>query len=220
MSEPILRRRVLAIYAHPDDAEIWAGGTLLAHRAAGDEIAMCVLTHGDTPRAAEARLGADRLGATLYQFDFPDRALAAHPEALTAVDGVLREVRPALILTHWGGDSHPDHLATWRTVHHSVLNAKIEDTLQGVYWSDTYNSLGITGIFEPDVVIDVSDQWDTKLAAIQAHQSQHPERYVAMTTRQCELHGERSGVRYAEGFQRVYLFGRGRRAVSTLWERL
>ena len=211
------QRVVLAIYAHPDDAEIWAGGTLLAHRAAGDRTAVCIMTHGDIDRAPEARRGAESLGARLHHFSFHDRALRADEQAIEAVAEVLRRERPQIILTHWHGDSHPDHLATWVAVRAAILLAEVEGSLQALLWSDTYNGLGTGGIFEPDCLVDVSPHWEGKLAALSAHQSQRPEQYVAMTGRACALHGARAGVPWAEGFLRVPFIGVGRQASTTLW---
>lgn len=216
--EKTAQRRVLAVYAHPDDAEIWAGGTLLAHRAAGDHTAVCIATHGDGPRAAEARQGMAALGAELYQFALQDRAVTADRAAIEAISAVFRRERPQIVLTHWDADSHPDHRAVWQIVHASILLAEVERDIQAVFWSDTYNSMGVTGIFQPDCLIDVTAFWEGKLEALNAHQSQGPAHYAEMTGRQCAAHGSRSGVAFAEGFKRVPLFGRGQRAATTLWQ--
>ena len=215
---PRPERRVLAVYAHPDDAEIWAGGTLLAHRNAGDHTAVCVMTHGDGLRSAEARRGVELLGAQLYHLPFADRALSMDSATLEAVAEVLHQEQPQIILTHWEGDSHPDHVTTWAIVRSAILMAEAENDLRALYWSDTYNGTGAQGLFTPDCMIDVSSVWEAKLAAIAAHQSQEVARYVEMVTHQCAIHGARSGVRWAEGFRRVPFIGRGRGARATLWE--
>jgi len=211
-------RRILAVYAHPDDAEIWSGGTLLAHRKAGDHTAVCVMTHGDGPRAAEARRGAEMLGAQLYHLPFPDRALSVNSTTFEAVAEILHQEQPQIILTHWEGDSHPDHVTTWAIVRSAILMAKAENDLQALYWSDTYNGTGAQGLFTPDCLIDVSDVWEEKLAAIAVHERQPFAHYVEMVTHQCAIHGARGGVRWAEGLRRVPIIGKGRRARSTLWE--
>ncbi|HWE62637.1 MAG TPA: PIG-L deacetylase family protein, partial [Chloroflexota bacterium] len=176
----VKQRRILAVYAHPDDAEIWAGGTLLAHRAAGDRLALCVLTHGEGPRANEAMSGAATLGAQLYHLPFQDRALRFEQATLDAVAEVLRAEQPHIILTHWDGDSHPDHLTTWRIAQSAIMLAEVERTLHALYWSDTYNGVGVGGFFAPDCLVDVTPHWEEKLAAIRQHQSQEPEYYVDM----------------------------------------
>jgi LmbE family N-acetylglucosaminyl deacetylase len=62
--------------------------------------------------------------------------------------------------------------------------------------------------------VEVTEQWPRKLAAIRAHRSQRPEVWVALTERQCGLHGHRYAPPdapaqpfYAEGFKRVIPFG-------------
>jgi LmbE family N-acetylglucosaminyl deacetylase len=205
-------RRILAVYAHPDDAEIWAGGTLLAHKAHGDRIVVCILTHGDGPRAVEAQAGAAALGAELIQFPLPDRAVRDSEDAVGLVAEVMRRLRPTIVLTHWALDSHPDHEATWRITRGAILRGEAERTLQALYWSDTYNGAGLHGDFEPDCLVDVTPYWEAKIAALNAHVSQNPPHYVEMIGRQCGLHGARSGVRVAEGFRRAPFLGKGRRA--------
>lgn len=211
-------RRILAVYAHPDDAEIWAGGTLLAHRALGDHTAVCILTHGDTARATEAQRGAELLGATLHHLALQDRGIMHERNAVEMVAAILRQEQPQIVLTHWAHDSHPDHVATWAIVRGAIVLAEIESQLCAVYWSDTYNSQGAESIFQPDVCVDVSAVWTQKLAALGAHTSQNPDEYVEMICRQGWLHGARAGVAVAEGFRRVDLFGHSRRAVTNLWD--
>jgi N-acetylglucosamine malate deacetylase 1 len=212
--------RILTIFAHPDDAEIWAGGTLLAHRAAGNHTALCVLTEGGGARAAEARHGAELLGAQLHHLPFPDRSLQANAETIDAVLAVLRAVRPGIVLTHWAEDYHPDHLAAWEITRAAVTLVTSSIPRPAVFWSDTYGGLGAHGPFVPDCLVDVTAVWEEKQAAIQAHLSQNPDSYARMAEAQCGLHGIHGQVRYAEGFIRVPFFSRGRKAKPNLWEHL
>jgi N-acetylglucosamine malate deacetylase 1 len=214
------QRRILGVFAHPDDAEIWAGGTLLAHGLAGDRTAICVLTHGDGPRAQEAAQGAETLGAVLHQLAFADRGLALAQGAIEAVAEVMRMEQPNIILTHWAHDCHPDHRATWNIASAAMMVGEVENAVQAVFWCDTYNSLGLADQFQPDCHVDVSATWERKVAAIMKHESQTPAHYCEMIRRQCAMHGARSGVAYAEGFMQVRIAGRGPRARATLWERL
>jgi LmbE family N-acetylglucosaminyl deacetylase len=206
------------MYAHPDDAEIWAGGTLLAHKASGDRTVVCILTHGDGPRAAEARVAASTLGVELIQLTLPDRSVRDSAEAVSLVAEIMRRMRPTIVLTHWAQDSHPDHEATWRITRGAILRGDVENTVKALYWSDTYNSTGLYGTFEPDCLVDVTPHWPVKIAALGAHVSQQPSQYAAMISRQCSAHGARAGVRFAEGFRRVPFIGRGRRAERLLPE--
>jgi LmbE family N-acetylglucosaminyl deacetylase len=210
--------RVLGIFAHPDDAEIWAGGTLLAHRLLGDSTAICVLTHGDDPRADEARRGADLLQARLIHLAFRDRELPVAQGTVEAVAAVLAEERPHLLITHWRDDSHPDHRTVWQIATAAVMLAEVENELRALVSCDTYNGAGLSGHFQPDYAVDVSGIWEEKLAAIHAHASQGPDYYCRMIERQCAMHGSAGGVAFAEGFVHVPYLGRGRSARPSLWD--
>jgi LmbE family N-acetylglucosaminyl deacetylase len=212
--------RVLGIFAHPDDAEIWAGGTLIAHSLKGDDTTICVLTHGDDERAGEARRGADLLRAKLIHLALPDRGLSVAQGAVEQVASVLADVRPNLVITHWREDSHPDHRSVWDIAEAAIMLGCVENELKALVSCDTYNGVGVSRRFEPDCLIDVSSIWTEKLEAIRAHASQNPEHYCRMITRQCALFGSIGGVAFAEGFIRVPFLGLGRAARSTLWDYL
>jgi LmbE family N-acetylglucosaminyl deacetylase len=176
------------------------------------------MTHGDTARALEATRGAKLLGAALHNLPYRDRALAlaSTQGAVEAVAEVIRRERPHIIVTHWDGDSHPDHHATWEITRAAIMVAEAERELEALFWSDTYNGVGANGLFAPDAFVDVAESWNAKLQAIMAHESQSPAQYCEMTIRQCSMHGAMCGVRFAEGFKRVPFIGKGRRAVATL----
>jgi LmbE family N-acetylglucosaminyl deacetylase len=112
-------------------------------------------------------------------------------------------------------DFHPDH-ATTAAIVQRVLPFVISRARKAprLWACDTYFSMGTRSPFTPDVYVDVTVQWPRKLAAIRAHQSQRPESWVALTERQCGLHGQRYALPeaqpaplYAEGFKRVIPFG-------------
>src|SRR5436309_1363762 len=110
--------RILAIGAHPDDIEFACGGILLAERARGVEIFLCICSRGESgtngtaqEREAEARAAADLLGA---QIEFLDLGGDAHFEATREnafkLARQIRLVRPNLLLSSvTSADQHPDH---------------------------------------------------------------------------------------------------------------
>jgi len=130
-----LVERVLAIVAHPDDAEFWAGGTIAGWTDAGVEVTYCVLTDGAAggfdpaiPRAempqirrAEQRVAADLLEVREVRFlGLTEGSLRGGSRELhTELVRVIRQVRPQRVLTwspEWNWQRfrscHPDHLAT------------------------------------------------------------------------------------------------------------
>jgi len=159
---------VLAIGAHPDDVELGCGGTLAQHRAAGDDVAILVMTVGErgpqllTTRMAEQREAADVLGATLYWGGFPDCDVNAGSKTVELIERVIGEVRPDVVYTHAPEDSHQDH----RAVAQASLSACRRVPRVCFYEGPT--TLG----FEPALFVDISGAMETKLAALRAHTSQ------------------------------------------------
>jgi LmbE family N-acetylglucosaminyl deacetylase len=115
------RLRILAIGAHPDDADIKAGGTAAKWSALGHVVHLVSLTNGQAGhqalygpplaqrRRAEAQAAAAVIGATYELFDHPDGELDDRLEYRHQVIRLLRGFRPDLVLTHRPTDYHPDH---------------------------------------------------------------------------------------------------------------
>lgn len=110
---------VLAIGAHPDDVELAAGATLAALAERGLAVGILDLTDGEpTPfgspeaRRRESQEAARALGvASRVTLDLPNRYLVDGIEQRRLVAGVIRMLRPKLLLAHYWEDAHPDHLA-------------------------------------------------------------------------------------------------------------
>jgi LmbE family N-acetylglucosaminyl deacetylase len=208
--------RLTAVLAHPDDAEIWAGGTICKHAERGDEaLIVYMAATEDSIRGEEAKRGAALLGAQVSFVGLADGQVRDTPEACARVNDVLHRFTPDILITHWADDVHADHAAT-ATIVQRVLPGVIAQMgkVPRLWACDTYLSTGTRGPFVPDIYVDVTAQWARKLAAIRVHQSQHPETWVALTERQCGLHGHRYTPPetpprpcYTEAFKRVIPFG-------------
>lgn len=127
---------VLDVMAHPDDAELWAGGTLALH--ARDAAVTLAVPRHEPARMAEAEAGAAILAARLHAL--PD------PASPAAVHELIIGSRLEVVITHPLADVHPDH----RQVAAAVLAALPEAVIstrypQQVYTTDTYNSLTLDG---------------------------------------------------------------------------
>ncbi|MEV0675858.1 PIG-L family deacetylase [Actinosynnema sp. NPDC050436] len=191
---------VLTVMAHPDDAELWAGGTLALCAAAGADVTVAVPRHPE-PRASEAAAGAAVLGAGHHEINEPTAA---------AVRELLLDTRPEVVLTHPLRDVHPDH----RRIAEAVLEALPEVVIatghpRRVYTTDTYNSLTLDGPVPAHTTIDITTTWVTKQHALATHSSQPiAEHFAPMAENLARLWGARIGVSHAENF--VPLPGLGR----------
>ncbi len=197
--------RIAALGAHPDDIEIFMGGTMLAWRAMGAELHFIIATDGSkggkgdparlaATRRAEAEASAALFGASLHWLGFPDSELAARAETVATVAGSLASCAPHLGVTHAPNDYHADHRALSEIVRHAAgfsIPVLFCDTLMG------------TG-FTPTHYVDTSAFFDAKCEALLKHVSQAPARFVewsrlqnAFRAAQC---GQSKGA-FAEAFR-------------------
>ena len=143
---------VLALFAHPDDESLLAGGTLAACARARRRVAIVSMTRGERGpgglsrlgeiREAELQAAANALGAEAAEcLDYPDGELADANEAGTAAElaNVLEREGPEVVLTfseeglYW----HPDHLAVTRLVTAAVaLAGRPPPWVYGATWPE------------------------------------------------------------------------------------
>ena len=185
--------RLMAIMAHPDDAEIWAGGTICKHVERGDEALIVYMAATEASvRGEEAKRGAAIMGAQVAFVGLTDGQVRDLAEACERVSAILNDFAPDILITHWTDDFHADHATTAAIVRRVLPFAISHSAKVPRLWAcDTYFSTGAHGPFIPDVYVEVTGQWSRKLTAIRAHHSQRPESWVALTERQCGLHGHR-----------------------------
>src|SRR5436190_7341985 len=175
---------VLAIFSHPDDAELTMAGTLLKLKSLGYRTGVADLTRGEmgtrgTPgvRAREALDAAGILGLDArVNRELPDGHLALNEEPRRVVVRVLRRYRPKVLFTsHWD-DPHPDHSATARIVREAARLATMRrfDEEGGLKWIKmpaiahaVYSRLVL-----PSFIVDVSNFAEKKMEAIRAYASQ------------------------------------------------
>jgi LmbE family N-acetylglucosaminyl deacetylase/CheY-like chemotaxis protein len=161
-------QRVLGIGAHPDDVEIGVGGILLGHRAAGDEVAVCTLSHGARggdrlARAAESERAAELLGARLFLQGLDDMHISESDPTVGLLEAVIGEFEPTVVYVHSWNDLHQDH----RNTHRAALVAARR--VGSVY---CYESPSATVDFRPARFVAVDPFLDRKLAVLDAYASQ------------------------------------------------
>ncbi|MDT8367695.1 MAG: bacillithiol biosynthesis deacetylase BshB1 [Longimicrobiales bacterium] len=175
---------VLAVMAHPDDAELLCGGSLIRSSDAGERTGILDLTRGEMGtrgtvevRAREAEHAAEILGlAERRNAGLPDGAIENSVEARRIVAAVLRELRPRVVVTHWREGRHPDHrvaaqLAWDASFLAGLTNLEIDGSPHRPE-KFVYATAFRESADPPTFVVDVTDQMERKFAAIQAYASQ------------------------------------------------
>jgi LmbE family N-acetylglucosaminyl deacetylase len=192
--------RVLAIGAHPDDIELGCGGALLAHRNAGDEITLLVMTTGEQgpqdtrSRVHEQEEAADMLGANLLWGGFEDGAVPDERRAIIVVEKAVHVAAADVVYTHATKDTHQDHRATATA---SVAAARRANRVL-CYESPT--SVG----FAPTFYVDVAGLVEEKLQLLRCHMSQVLENGLVdleAVEAQARFRGFTGRVRQAEAFE-------------------
>lgn len=227
-------QRVLVIVAHPDDAESWAGGTIAKLVQDGAQVAYCVVTNGDkgsgdrtmTPerlaatRQAEQRDAARVLGVETVEFlNFPDCEVENTRRTRLVVTAAIRRHRPDLLLTQDPnrtallGASHRDHRIVGEIAldcvyplarAHLAFPELLDQGLEPHATKEVH--LMVWGAHS-NLVVDISETIEVKIAALACHVSQMPDRPALdknVRERGARL-GKPVGYRYAEVFARMVI---------------
>jgi bacillithiol biosynthesis deacetylase BshB1 len=176
---------LLAVMAHPDDAELLCGGTLARMAAQGYRVGILDLTGGESgsfgdrdTRAREAEEAARLLGVVERRTaGLPDGRLENTPAARSVVATMIRELRPRSVILHWPDARHPDHRAASELGRDACFMAGIRNAAdvdgeayrpRKLLYSLTYQEANE----KPSFVVDISDFIERKLEAIFAFGSQ------------------------------------------------
>jgi LmbE family N-acetylglucosaminyl deacetylase len=217
--------RVLAVVAHPDDAELLCAGTLARAHADGADIGLCTMCRGEkggvgnqavdlaATRKWEVTEAAKLLGAATFFAGIGDGELADTADQRRKLIKIYRQFRPTLVLAHAPGDYHADHraasalaeAASWFACSpgHRTRQRPLAQP-PAVWWMDTVNMVG----FEPGFYINVTDYLRLKQQMLACHESQLKrgrdsdfEPLEQLMLRQTAARGGQAGVAAAEAFR-------------------
>lgn len=175
----------LVIAPHPDDAELGMGGTIVKMLAQNMRVGILDLTSGEpTPhgtealRLAETAKATEILGVTWRgNAGLPNRSLEPTLQARATIAGYIRTLRPRWLFAPYWEDAHPDHVAATQLVEAARFWAKLSKTdmpgrphhPERIYY---YYCIHLRLAIQPSFIVDISDQWETKLRSIVAYESQ------------------------------------------------
>lgn len=224
----------LAVYAHPDDADVACGGTLARWAKAGTAVHLVVCTDGGkgttdasvdaaalaARRATELEASSALIGmSSVTNLGHPDGELVDTEEFRRTLVEWVRRLRPEVVCGHdpsalfFGQHyfNHRDH----RIAGAALLDAVVPAAALPLYFPDAgpahqVATVLLSGTLNPDEWVDVSDTIDCKAAAVECHRTQFadPDGWAGEAVRRrAEEEGRRAGVPYAEGFRRLTLRG-------------
>ena len=204
---------VLAIFSHPDDAELTMAGTLIKLIAAGHRVGVADMTRGEmgtrgTPeiRAKEALDSARLMGLDVrFNLELPDGHVTSDEPSRQVVVRALRNYRPAVLFTsHWD-DPPPDHAVTARMVREAARLATMrnydreagqESIKMPAVAHAVYSRLVL-----PSFIVDISEFAERKMEAIRAYASQF---YSAQSKEPATRIAEKGFLREIEDRTRYY----------------
>ncbi len=211
---------ILVIAPHPDDAELGMGGAILKFVKEGRRVGILDLTSGEpTPHGTPEIRKRETAAATAIlgiewreNLGLPNRALEATIENRARLAGVIRREKPRWLFAPYWIDAHPDHLAATELVDAARFWAKLTKTdlpgtphhPQRIY---NYYCVHLKMTPQPAFVLDISDEWDQKLAAIRCYESQfitgrptEPPTFIDALRDEAAYWGKAIGTRYGEPF--------------------
>ena len=174
----------VCVGAHPDDVEIGMGATVSKLTRTGSRVAIVDLTNGEptpygTPetRTAESQAAATALGAVRRTLMQPNRYLFDTVEARTELAGVLRELRPRMLFVPYPVDAHPDHVEASKIALAARFYSKFTKTdMPGEPFFPPrvfhYMAVHQRVVAEPSFIVDVTEDFPAKMAALAAYESQ------------------------------------------------
>ncbi|MCZ6597491.1 MAG: bacillithiol biosynthesis deacetylase BshB1 [Planctomycetota bacterium] len=182
-----MKLHALVLAAHPDDAEISLGGTILQLVDAQKDVGILDLTRGEmgtrgtqADRDRETARANELLGIRLRRnLELPDGRVRATVEAREQVAAILRELRPEVVFAPHTEDLHPDHVAAGRIAREAWYLAglaKLAEISGGAAHRAhrpprIYHYMGHVP-FEPTLVVDVGAVWERKVEVIRCYASQ------------------------------------------------
>jgi len=221
---------ILVITAHPDDAELSCGGTIISAVAQGKKVVALDLTRGELgtrgtaeTRAEEATAAAKIMGLSARDNALlPDGFLANTRDQQMAILPFIRKYRPEIVITNAIRDRHPDHGKASELVSDACFlsGLKAIETSDRGQTQSAWRPRAVYHIIqdrriEPDFIVDISDSFEQKMKAIQAYKTQF---YTGETQKEDEVtpistpafmdglksrareYGRLINVEYGEGF--------------------
>jgi LmbE family N-acetylglucosaminyl deacetylase len=215
--------KILCLATHADDETLGCGGTLLRHRAEGDEIAWLIATN-----PTRDHFGSDFLArrtrqienvARAYKFvetsflGLPATGVAAVPDGhvVAALAAELDRLVPDVLYLNHGGDVHSDHRAIFSAAMASTKPFRRGRSIKRIFAyetiSETEQSFGHSSEFRPNSFVDISAHIDEKISILEMYEGETQPfpmpREASAVRAQARVRGATFGVPFAEAFMLI-----------------
>jgi len=226
-----MKKNVLGIFAHPDDAEIICAGTLSLLKKTGWAIHIASMTPGDKGtadlsrkeisllRKQEALKSAQLLKGTYHCLEFDDVYIFYNRETINKTTALIRRIRPEIVFTSSPADYMVDHEMTSLIVQTACFSSGIKnmevveepfEPVPYLFYCDPLEARDKLGNpIQPSIYIDITNEIGIKEEMLSCHKSQRNwlmthhkmDEYILSMKRFGEKRGKEINVRYAEGFR-------------------
>lgn len=203
-----MSKKLLVVVAHPDDAEICAGGTIAKATCRGWQAIIMPLSAGEPEtshvarRSNAAHQAAVSLGASLrweYAASFNQVSDRSEVEWVGEMDRMFQEIDPDLVITHCSNDSHVDHRLVCRVV--EACSRRHNWSLVHMPPSDIGSHLSLQ--FTPNLFIEITEFVSKKMTAIE-HYNYEADSFRALDVEKIlqwnRTYGVNRRFEYAEAF--------------------
>ncbi|RPE06721.1 PIG-L deacetylase family protein [Paenibacillus polymyxa] len=201
-------KRILIFTAHPDDAEISMGGTIMKLINKGCIIKNIIVS---IPNNVDIRIQETKLSSEFMkiEYEFFDTNFPCGVEDISKYelvnkfDNYIEEFKPDAIFTHWEKDSHQDHRILSDVVKSCFRKFKCD-----FYYFEQTNQSNIikSNEFTPNIYVDITDYLENKIKALSMHKSQlkgYMAHYLDDLIKLAEWRGHQINTKYAETFKLV-----------------
>jgi len=214
--------KVVVISAHPDDEALGCGGSLLKHKANGDEVFWVIITNvfenqGFSKQRVDSRQAEIEKVKTMvgfsgvYKLDYPTMSLDNNSinTMIPKISTLFNEIKPEVIYVMNRSDAHSDHRVTFDAVMACTKSFRypfIKKVLMYECISETeFAPVLPEKVFQPNYFVDITKYFSKKLEVMRVYESELGEHPFPRSIRNIEalatFRGASVGVEYAEAFQ-------------------
>lgn len=216
-----MKNKILVVAVHPDDETLGCGGTLLKHKANGDEIYWLIITEakvedGFDVKSIEKRKNEIKKVSKLYQFSKTINLELATmrideysmSELINKISKAINEIEPNIIYLPFKGDVHSDHRKIFEASYSCTKSFRYP-FIKKIYMMETLSETEFApstkeDSFIPNVFVDISEYMDKKLEIMKIFESEMDKHPFPRSVRNIKalgtFRGATAGCEYAESF--------------------